>query len=357
MIQPRPHIAALSVYGLASLNIPPGKRLVSLAQNESPFPPSPLALEAAGKAAADGALYPDPSCGALREAIGEVQGLDPARLICSAGSMEIIAALIAVYAGPGDEVLASDHAYSYFKTAAMAVGATHVSAPEVDITVSVDALLAAVTSATRIVCIANPGNPSGTRITGGEIRRLREGLPADVILLVDEAYAEFGPDDPVFDLMERGDTCITRTFSKAYALAGMRVGWGLFPKAMCDEIWKVVNPGGVSAVSLAAAEAAMRDQGYMKDIVAKTVALRDPFIDRMNALGLPTAPSHTNFALIQFPSVEAAQSADAALRAEGVVMRPMGGYGLPQCLRVTAGLQADMDLAYDILRDWKAGQA
>lgn len=355
MIQPRPHIAALSVYGLASLNIPPGKRLVSLAQNESPFPPSSLALEAARKAAAEGALYPDPSCRALREAIGEVQGLNPEHIICSAGSMEIIAALIAVYAGPGDEVLSSDYAYSYFKTAALAVGATPVSALEVDITVSIDTLLAAVTTATRIVCVANPGNPSGTRVSGAEIRRLREGLPANVILLVDEAYAEFGPDDLMFDLVERGDTCITRTFSKAYALAGMRVGWGLFPRALCEEVWKLVNPGGVSAVSLAAAEAAMRDQAYMRDIVGRTVALRDPFIERMNALGLPTAPSHTNFALIQFPSVEAAQLADAALRAEGVVMRPMGGYGLPHCLRVTAGLQADMDLAYDILRDWIAG--
>lgn len=355
MIRPRPHIAALSVYGLASLNIPPGKRLVSLAQNESPFPASPLALEAAGRAVAHGALYPDPSCRALREAIGEVQGLNPDHIICAAGSMEIIAALIAVYAGPGDEVLSSDHAYSYFRTAALAVGATPVSAPEVDITVSVDTLLAAVTPATSIVCVANPGNPSGTRVSAAEVRRLRDALPADVILLLDEAYAEFGPDDPVFDLADRGDTCITRTFSKAYALAGMRVGWGLLPKAMCDEVWKVVNPGGVSAVSLVAAEAAMRDQAHMKDIVARTVALRDPFIQRMNALGLPTAPSHTNFALIRFPSVEAAQSADAALRAEGVVMRPMGGYGLPQCLRVTAGLQPDMDLAHDILRDWKAG--
>ncbi|MEM7188260.1 MAG: histidinol-phosphate transaminase [Pseudomonadota bacterium] len=357
MIQPRPHVAALSVYGLASLDIPAGMQLVSLAQNESPFPPSPLAFEAARKTAAEGALYPDPSCMALRTAIGEVQGLDPADIICSAGSMEIIAALIAAFSGPDDEVLSSAHAYSYFKTAAMAVGASPVAADEVDLTVSVDHLIEAVTPATRIVCIANPGNPSGTRISGAEVRRLRDELPSDVILLVDEAYAEFGPDDPVFDLVGRGDTCITRTFSKAYALAGMRVGWGLFPRSIGDEVWKLLNPGGVSATSLAAAAAAMRDQAYMQELVSKTVALRDPFIARMNALGLTIAPSHTNFALIQLPSVEAATSADAALRSEGVVMRPMGGYGLPHCLRVTVGLQQEMDFAHDILRQWTESNA
>jgi histidinol-phosphate/aromatic aminotransferase/cobyric acid decarboxylase-like protein len=167
------------------------------------------------------------------------------------------------------------------------------------------------------------------------------------MLVIDEAYGEFadGLDDPVFDLVERGDTVILRTFSKAYGCAGSRVGWGVFPPAIATEMRKILNPNNVSGVSQAMATAVMRDQGYMHETVRETARIRDDFIARMRAIGLVVPDSHTNFALLAFPSAQRAAAADAALRADGIAMRGMGGYALPHCLRATIADERAMDRA------------
>ena len=184
--------------------------------------------------------------------------------------------------------------------------------------------------------------------------RLREALPDYVVLVIDEAYGEFcdAPGEQVFDLVTRGDTVVLRTFSKVYGLAGMRVGWGLFPPAICAEIRKVQNPGSIPIASLAAAAAAMRDQAHMTRVRDETAVRRDRFAGAMRQLGLMVPQSHTNFVLIGFGSTERAASADAALRAEGVVLRPMGGYGLADCLRATIGSEDDMQISRDVIVDW-----
>ena len=345
----------MAPYALAKIASPPGKRLISLAQNESAAPPSPKAVEAAARAMGAGALYPDPDWTELREAIAGVHGLPADDILCGAGSMELIGGLIQAYAGPGDEVLAGAYSYAFFRTAAELAEAAYVTVPERDFTVDVDLLLQGVTSRTRVVCLANPGNPTGTVLPGDEVRKLRDRLPPDVLLLIDEAYGEFADAGLLFDLVGRGDTVVTRTFSKAYALAGLRVGWGLFPPAVVAELRKILNPNNISGPAQAAAAAAMRDQAHMQSIVEQTNACLRSFSAALRGIGVEPVDSQTNFVLIPFADEAAARSADLALRAEGIVMRGMGGYGLGHCLRATIGTESDMTFAAQVLGRWKKG--
>jgi histidinol-phosphate aminotransferase len=251
--------------------------------------------------------------------------------------MELISCLMRTYAGAGDQVLGTELGYAYVASATAQVQAKHVRAREIDFTVSVDEILAAVTDRTRMVFVCNPGNPSGTAIANSELRRLRTGLREDILLAVDQAYGEFADEDPdaVFPLAEQGDTVVLRTFSKAYALAGARVGWGLFPPDIAGEIRKVLNPNNVSVVSQAAATAAMRDQAHMKRVVADTAKIRDRFAAGLRTLGLTVPRSQTNFVLIRFDDVAQARRANAALTEQGLLLRPMNGFGLADCLRAT----------------------
>jgi histidinol-phosphate aminotransferase len=356
MITAVPHIAAMAAYPRVETEHLPGKRLVRLDQNESYRPASPHALEAATAALATSHLYSESECTELRAAIAEVHGLNAETILCSAGSMEMINALCQVFTGPGRRVLTTRYAYAYLATTAAAAHAERDVVDEINLTVSVDNILTAVTGETAMVFVANPGNPTGTWLPRSEIVRLREGLPQDVLLVVDEAYGEFAEDGdaPVFDLVDRGNTVVLRTFSKAYGLAGARVGWGVFPQPLANEMRKVLNPGGISGVSQAAATAAMADQDYMHRTCRETARLREAFAARLRGAGLQVADSNTNFVLISFADEHEAGAADAALRGEGVLLRRMAGYGLPHTLRATIGTEEDMGLTARLLEDWAA---
>lgn len=343
--RPVPQVAAMAAYPLAQL----GQAMVSLAQNESACAPSPAALAAAQAALAGAALYPDPDCTDLRSAVAGVHALDASSILCGAGSMELITGLARAYLGPGDRAAMPAHGYMFFATAARLAGAEVDLAPEADLTVDAGALLDCVTDRTRVVFVANPGNPTGTRIGRADLVALRDWLRGDVLLVIDEAYAEFAAAEPVFDLVARGDTVVLRSFSKAYGLAGLRAGWGVFPAPVLAEVQKVMPPNGVTAPSQAAAAAAMRDQDWMRATVATTAARRDAFCARMRAAGLRVMDSNTNFALLGFATPEAAARADADLRAAGIVLRGMAGSGLPHMLRATVGAEAEMDRAAGVI--------
>lgn len=359
MISANPHVDAMAPYALADLEAPGGKRLISLAQNESAFPASPAALDAARRAAAASHLYPDPDWVELRNAIASVHDVAANQIICGAGSMELIDCLIRCYAGPGAGVLSTQYGYAFFRIAAQSAGAEFTTARESDLTVSVDALLDKAGPAIRIVCLVNPGNPTGTRIPATEVRRLRENLRDDILLIVDEAYGEFADaaGERTFDLVAQDNTVVLRTFSKAYALAGLRAGWGVFPDAIAAHVRKLLNPNNISVITQAAAAAAMADQAHMRKIVNQTIALREEFAEEVRALDLCVPASHTNFFVIRFDGPEAAASAEAELRSEGVILRGLAGYGLPECLRATVGSEADMRTFLDILSAWKGENA
>lgn len=352
MIASVPHVRAMTRYPLADAGAPGN---VSLARNESAFPPSPRALAAAQAALARTASYPDPDWTELRAAIAATHRLEPANILCGAGSTELIGALIHAFAGPGDTVLGSQFGYGFVATACAQAQADYATAGEVMMCVSVANLAHAVTPRTRVVYLCNPGNPSGTLITNAKIGALRQYLPDDVLLIVDQAYGEFADAAQdaaqVFAMTGRGNTVVLRSFSKAYGLAGARVGWGYFPPELTAEIRKLLNPSNISALSQAMAAAAMRDRAHMAAIVARTENLRDGFAADARGLGIEVPPSFANFVLLRFPSVDLARHADRALRQAGLVLRGMGDYGLPEALRATIAAPEVMVRVLEVLAE------
>jgi histidinol-phosphate aminotransferase len=355
MTKALPHIIHMSPYALADMAAPNGTELVSLCQNECLRGPSPMAVAAANQSLTNAADYPDPDWTDLRHGLGDLHGIAADKILCGNGSLDLIGCLARTYAGPDRAVLIPAHAYPFFRTAAQMAQARVDIAPEREATVNVDALLEAVQPDTGMVCVANPGNPTGTRIAKPELIRLRAGLRDDIMLVIDEAYGEFADhlNEPCWDMIDSGNCVVLRTFSKAYALAGFRIGWGLFPDQISAQLRKVMNPNGVSLVAQSAACAAVHDQQYMKETCAVTASLRDKAYLALCEAGFDVVPSITNFLLIHFQSENDAQSADETLQRAGIFLRRQQGAGLPQSLRMTIGPEPATQKAIAHLLRWK----
>ncbi len=355
--QPRPGILDIEPYVGGKAKAAGANRAIRLASNENPLGPSPAAIEAYQAAADTLYRYPDGGSLALREAIGEVEGLDPSRLICGAGSDELLQLLVRGYAGPGDEVLYSQHGFLVYPLAAMAAGATPVTAPETDLRADVDALLAAVTERTRIVFLANPNNPTGSYLDKASVKRLQAGLPEDVLLVLDAAYAEYveaADYEAGAELVaSTNNTVMTRTFSKIYGLAAVRLGWAYGPDSVIDVLNRIRGPFNVTATAQAVGVAAIQDRQYVAKSVAHNNKLLAAFRSQVLALGLEAPPSVGNFQLVRFPNPEkSASAAEAWLAGEGILARGMASYGLADCLRITIGLEEDMAAVVESLRDF-----
>lgn len=355
--QPRPGILDIAPYVGGESKAPGVSRVIKLASNEGALGPSTKAM-AAYKAMADQLhRYPDGASADLRNAIARRWGLDAAKIVCGAGSDELIALLTKAYAGPGDEVLYSQHGFLMYPIAAKTVGATPVVAPERDLRADVDAMLAAVTPRTRIVFLANPNNPTGSYLPPEEVKRLHAGLPGNVVLVLDAAYAEFVARNDYsagVELVEAADNVVMmRTFSKIYALAALRVGWAYCSPAIADILNRVRGPFNVSAPSTAAAVAALDDQAFADATRAHNDTWLPWLAQRLAGLGLTVAPSVTNFLLVRFP--DGAKNADAAfdfLAARGILARKMGAYGLNHSLRVTIGAEDEVKAFADGVADF-----
>ena len=341
--QPRPGVMDIAAYVPGKSHAPAGvARVHKLSSNENPFGPSDKAVEAFRRAAHNLHRYPGTDHAALRQAIGEVHGLDPARIICGVGSDEIITFLCQAYAGPGDEVLFTEHGFLMYRISALAAGATPVEAPERERTTDVDALLAACSPRTRLVFLANPNNPTGTMIGSGEIARLAENLPPRALLVLDGAYAEYvaGHDGGASLVEARDNVVMTRTFSKIYGLGGLRIGWGYGPQAVIDVLNRIRGPFNLSTVQLEAAEAAVRDQDHVARCRTENARLRAWLAEALAEHGVPTDTSTANFVLARFHDAEEALACDAWLREQGLIVRQVAGYKLPHCVRITVGDEA-----------------
>ena len=338
-IIPQPGILNISPYVAGKSTATGGNRITKLSSNENPLGPSPLARAAYIEAAASLETYPDSDHAELREAIAKVHGVAADLVICGAGSDEIIAFLCNTYAGEGDEVLYSQYGFSMYPISAMAAGATPVQAKETNRHADVDALLAACTLRTRLVFIANPNNPTGTLISEAEIERLAEGIPPQALLVLDGAYAEFieGFNGHAALVDAHDNVVMTRTFSKIYGLGGARIGWGYGPAHVIDALNRVRGPFNVSAAALKAAQAAVLDVEYTEKCRVENAKWRGWLREALIAIGLPTDESFANFIVPRFASEQAAAEADAYLQTKGLVVRALGGYGLPEYLRITIG--------------------
>jgi histidinol-phosphate aminotransferase len=359
--QPKPGILSIEPYVPGESKVPSGVQPIKLSSNESPLGPSPEAVKAYKAAVADLALYPDGAQTELRAAIASRYGLDAARIICGAGSDELLHLLAHGYVGQGDEAIYSQYGFLVYRIAILANGATPVVAPEKNRTTDVDAILERVTGKTRLVFIANPNNPTGTYIPMSEVRRLREGLPSNVLLVLDAAYAEYvkrNDYEAGFELVATTDnTVMVRTFSKIYGLAGLRVGWVYAPPAVIDVLNRIRGPFNLSGAAMAAAAAAMRDQAHVAAAAAHNERWLPWTAKELGALGLDVTPSVGNFLLVHFPVDPArnARAADKVLKANGIILRGMTGYGFPNALRLTVGTEAEMRKVVETLAEFMKG--
>jgi histidinol-phosphate aminotransferase len=345
---PRPGILDIAAYVGGESKVAGVDHVARLASNEGALGPSPRAVAAYQSIAGDLHRYPDGGSRALCQALGRHYGLDADRIVCGSGSDELIGLLVRAYAGLGDEVLYSAHGFLMYPIAAKSVGAIPVAAPETGLTTSVDALLERVTPRTRIVFLANPNNPTGTYLPVDEVRRLQAGLPSDVLLIIDAAYAEYvtrNDYEPGVELVEStGNVVMTRTFSKIYALGGMRLGWCYAPAPVVDVLNRLRCPFNVGAAAQAAGLAALEDVAFIDRSRAHNDVWLPWLTGKLTALGLSVNPSVGNFVLVRFPD-DPARNADAAwsrMQARGILTRKMGGYGLPHSLRISIGTEDEM---------------
>ncbi|WP_224813911.1 histidinol-phosphate transaminase [Hasllibacter sp. MH4015] len=344
-IRPQPGILDIALYQGGASEIEGHAEPLKLSSNENPFGASPAAVAAMAGAAAQAHRYPPTDHGALRGAIAEVHGLDAARIICGVGSDEIIHLLCQAYAGPGDEVLYTEHGFGMYPIAAKAAGATPVQVAEVERHVDVDTLIGGITERTRLIFIANPANPCATMIDSEEMTRLADALPEQCLLILDGAYVEFadGYDGGKSLVEARENVVMTRTFSKAYGLGGLRVGYGYGPAHVIDTLNRIRGPFNLSGLALVGAEAAIRDVDWVARCIAINAQERARLSGGLRQLGIACDESFANFVLARFADEATADAADAHLKRDGIIVRAPKSYGLPQCLRITVGRPEDND--------------
>jgi histidinol-phosphate aminotransferase len=343
--QPRPGILEIAAYVPGRSRAADGVKLHKLSSNETPLGPGESAKQAYLDAAERLADYPDGSSTLLREAIAGTHGLNIANIVCGNGSDELLNLIANCYLGPGDEAIYTEHGFLVYRIATLAAGATPVVAAEKDLTADVDAILDRVNKKTKVVFLANPNNPTGTFLPINEVRRLHAGLPGNVILVLDAAYAEYvrrNDYEAGLELVSSsGNVVMTRTFSKIHGLAALRTGWCYAPAHIADALNRVRGPFNVNAAAIAAASAAIRDHAH----VERSIRHNDQWLawtrDALAALGLKVTPSVANFLLVHFPddSEKSAERADAWLIERGYVLRAVGAYGFSNALRMTIGTE------------------
>lgn len=340
---PRPGVLDIQAYVPGKSAAPAGVKLHKLSSNETPLGPSAKAAEAYGALASKLEFYPDGSATKLREAIAGRYGLDPARIICGSGSDELLSLITSAYIGPGDEGVFTEHGFLVYRIAIMAAGGSPVVVPEKGYTADVDAILGAVTPKTKIVFLANPNNPTGTYLPFDEVKRLHAGLPSNVLLVLDAAYAEYVRRNDYASglelVAESENVVMTRTFSKIYGLANLRLGWLYGPAHVVDALNRIRGPFNVNGAAIEAGSAAIADEAH----VAAAIEHNDKWLAwttaELEKLGLTVTPSVGNFILIHFPRAagKTAKEADAFLTQRGLILRAVAAYGLPDALRMTIG--------------------
>ena len=320
-----------------------GAKIYKLSSNESPFGASANAVAAHASKSSSLEFYPDGSATALREAIAARYGLNATSIVCGAGSDELLQLLAHAYLNPGDEAIYSQYGFLVYPIAISSNGAKAVVAPEVNHTTSVDEMLKCVNSRTKLVFLANPNNPTGTYLPFNEVKRLHEGLPKTTLLVLDAAYAEYvrrNDYESGLELVATSDNVVmTRTFSKIYGLAGLRLGWAYCPAHVADVLNRIRGPFNVSSSAMAAGVAAIGDQKFVETAVTHNEKWLALLTKQLEDLGLKVTPSVGNFLLIHFASSgkKTAALADDYLIDHGIILRRMEAYGLPNCLRMTVG--------------------
>ena len=356
--QPRAGVLDIEPYVPGKSSAPGVAKVFKLSSNETPLGPSPHAIEAYKKFAMHLEDYPDGAASALREAIGRAFGLDPARIVCGAGSDDLLNLLARAYLADGDEAIHTTHGFLVYPIATLGTGAKPVIAPETNYTASVDAILAAVTKKTKVVFLANPNNPTGTYVSFDEVKRLHRSLPPNVLLVLDAAYAEYvrrNDYESGIELVATSDNVVmTRTFSKIHGLAALRLGWMFGPPHVVAAINRIRGPFNVNGPAIAAGIAAIEDHAHQERAREHNDRWLAWLAQEFEKLGLTATPSVANFLLIHFPETKGrtAKDADAFLTARGLILRQVGAYKLPNALRMSVGIEEANRLVVAALKEF-----
>jgi len=355
---PKPGVLDIAPYIGGRATAAGAARVFKLSSNEGALGAGAAAVEAFKSAAGALEIYPEGSAKILRDAIGEAYGLNPDRIVCGNGSDELLTMLANAYLRPGDEVLFSEHAFLVYRIATLANSAVPVVVPEKNLRVDVDAMLAAVSPRTRLVYLANPNNPTGTYLTGEEVRRLHAGLPPTALLVIDAAYSEYvrrNDYESGIEMVSQFDNVVmTRTFSKIYGLAGLRVGWAFCPARVADALNRVRGPFNVSTPAQRAAAAALKDRRHLEDSIAHNEKWKSFLVEHIRKTGLRVDDGVANFVLIHFApqGAHSAKAADEFLMSRGIILRGVANYGLPNCLRLTIGSEEANRLVVSALEEF-----
>ncbi len=356
---PRAGVLAIEAYvpGKSHGGGPAGQKVHKLSSNETPLGASPKAIAALKDMADHLELYPDGSAARLRSAIAARYGLDPDRIVCGSGSDEILSLLTQAYIGPGDEGIFTQHGFLVYKIAILAAGGIPVVAQETDLTANVDAILHCVTPRTKMVFLANPNNPTGTFLAHNEVKRLATSLPPHVLLVLDAAYAEYVTRNdyaPGIELVATSENVVmTRTFSKIYGLASLRLGWCFAPPSVCDALNRIRGPFNINGAAIEAGIAALSDTAH----ISKAVSHNDQWLEwltrEITALGIRVTPSVGNFLLLHFDDANgpSASEADVFFSSHGLILRMVAAYGLKDCLRLTIGTEEANRLFVQVLAE------
>ena len=359
--EPRAGVLAIDAYVPGKSTAPGAAKVFKLSSNETPLGPSPKAIKAYQAVAAHLEDYPDGAASDLREAIGRVFGLDPSRIVCGAGSDDLLNLLARAYLADGDEAIHTTHGFLVYPIATLGTGATPVVAPEKDYTADVDAILKRVTPKTKMVFLANPNNPTGTYLPFDEIKRLHKGLPPHVLFVIDAAYSEYvqrNDYESGIELVATSDNVVmTRTFSKIHGLAALRLGWMYGPAHVIDAINRIRGPFNVNGPAIAAGIAAIEDAAHQERSREHNTEWLAWLTAEIGKLGLKVTPSVANFVLIHFPETrgKTAKEAYAFLTKRGLVLRQVGAYKLPHALRMSVGTEEANRLVVKALADFLDG--
>jgi histidinol-phosphate aminotransferase len=356
--QPRPGVLDIAPYIPGKSSAPGVAKAFKLSSNETPLGASESTMAAYRSIGMHLEDYPDGSASALREAIGAVFGLDPARIVCGAGSDDLLNLLARAYLKDGDEAIHTTHGFLVYPIAIMGTGAKPIVAPEKNYTADVDAMLACVTERTKLVFLANPNNPTGTYLPFDEVKRLHRSLPAHVLLVLDAAYAEYvrrNDYESGIELVATSDNVVmTRTFSKIYGLAAVRLGWMYGPAHVVDAVNRIRGPFNVNTPAIAAGIAAIRDTAHIERAREHNARWLPWLTEEIGKLGLKVTPSVANFVLIHFPDTKGrtAQDADTFLTRRGLILRQVGAYKLPNALRMSVGSEEANRLTVNALAEF-----
>ncbi|HWM83791.1 MAG TPA: histidinol-phosphate transaminase [Pseudolabrys sp.] len=356
--QPRPGVLDIAPYVPGKSSAPGVDKVFKLSSNETPLGPSPHAIAAYQTTGTHLEDYPDGAATELRAAIGRRYGLDPDRIVCGAGSDDLLNLIARVYLADGDEAIHTTHGFLVYPIATLGTGAKPVVAAEKNFTADIDAILAAVTEKTKVVFLANPNNPTGTYVSFDEVKRLRRDLPPHILLVLDAAYAEYvtrNDYEAGIELVATTDnTVMCRTFSKIHGLAALRLGWMYGPAHVVDAINRVRGPFNVNAPAIAAGIAAMDDTAHAEMARTFNATWLAWLTEEIGKLGLTVTPSVANFLLIHFPQAKGKTAAEANdfLMRRGLILRQVAAYHLPDALRMSVGSEEANRLVVASLREF-----